>query len=56
LLISWFWIMKKDALLEEINKGTKKPHGTLWYMLGRYLYVLCALILCMVALFMKVAF
>ena len=54
--ISWFWIMKKEDLLEEINKGTAKPHGELWYNAGRYLYVFCALILCFVALFMKVAF
>ena len=48
--------MKKEDLLEEINKGTAKPHGELWYNAGRYLYVFCALILCFVALFMKVAF
>ena len=54
--VSWFWIMKKSDLLEEINKGTPAPHGTLWYNAGRYLYVPCALILCFVALFMKVAF
>lgn len=54
--ISWFWVMKKDALLAEINKGTKKPHGTVWYLMGKYLYVLCALILCIVALVKKVAF
>ena len=54
--LSWFWIMKKQDLLDEINKGTSKPHGTLWYSAGRYLYVACAVILCCVALFMKVAF
>ena len=54
--VSWFWVMKKEALLEEINKGAAKPHGRLWYHAGRYLYVFCALILCLVALFMKVAF
>ena len=54
--VSWFWIMKKDALMGEINKGTVKPHGKAWYYAGRYLYVGCALILCMVALFMKIAF
>ena len=53
---SWFWVMKKEDLLDEINKGTPRPHGTLWYSAGRYLYVPCALILCCVALFMKVAF
>ena len=54
--VSWFWIMKKEDLLDEINKGTTKPHGNLWHISGRFLYVGCALILCMVALFMKVAF
>ena len=54
--VSWFWGMKKSDLLEEINKGAKKPHRGLWHNTGRYLYVLCALILCLVALFMKVAF
>lgn len=54
--LSWFWIMKKDELMKEINKGTKKKHGNLWYSSGRYLYVSCALILCLIALFMKVAF
>jgi len=54
--ISWFWVMKKDVLLAEINKGTRKPHGNLWYHSGKFLYVTCAAILCCVALFMKVAF
>ena len=54
--VSWFWVMKKEALLGEINKGTPKAHGALWYYAGRYLYVPCAVILCCVALFMKVAF
>ncbi len=54
--ISWFWIMKKDDLMAEINKGAEKPLGRLWYFCGRWLYVPCALILCCVALFMKVAF
>ncbi len=54
--ISWFWIMKKNDLMHEINKGALRPHGTLWHSAGRYLYVPCALILCCVALFMKIAF
>lgn len=54
--LSWFWIMKKKDIMYEINKGTKKPHGNLWYYAGRYLYVPCALILCLVALCMKIAF
>ena len=54
--VSWFWIMKKKDLMNEINKGTGKPLGTLWHCAGRFLYVPCALILCCVALFMKIAF
>ena len=54
--LSWFWIMKKNDLMNEINKGTLRSHGMPWYCAGRYLYVPCALILCCVALFMKVAF
>lgn len=54
--LSWFWVMKKDQLLGEINKGTDEVHGSLWHSAGRYLYVPCTLILCCVALFMKVAF
>jgi len=54
--LSWFWIMRKKDLLGEINRGTARPHGALWHSAGRYLYVPCALILCCVALFMKIAF
>lgn len=54
--VSWFWIMKREDLLFEINKGTVKQHGRTWYIIGRYLYVPFALILSFVALFMKVAF
>ena len=53
---SWFYVMKKEDLLEAINSGSKKKHGELWYAIGRYVYVPFALILCCVALFMKVAF
>ena len=54
--VSWFWVMKEDDLLGEINRGVNKPHGMPWYCAGRYLYCICAIILCCVALFMKVAF
>ena len=54
--LSWFWIMKKDDLMDEINKSAARAHGKLWHGMGRYLYVPCALILCCVALFMKIPF
>lgn len=54
--ISWFWIMKKNDLFAAINEGGRKPRGKLWYFLGRYLYVPISIILCVIALAMKVAF
>ncbi|MBQ7822353.1 MAG: sodium-dependent transporter [Clostridia bacterium] len=54
--VSWFWIMKKQELLNEINKGVARARKGLWYNAGRFLYVPCAIILCCVALFMKIAF
>ena len=54
--VSWFWVMKKDQFLPEINRGGGKPKGALWYSMGRYIYVPIAAILCIVALSMKIAF
>ena len=54
--ISWFWIIPRSELLDEVSHGAKKSPGRLWYGAGRYLYVPCAVILCCVALFLKVAF
>ena len=48
--VSWFWVMKKDELLDEINTGAKKRYGNGWYYLGKYVYTLFALLLCVVAL------
>ncbi|NVF10991.1 sodium-dependent transporter [Anaerococcus sp. AGMB00486] len=54
--ISWFWVMKKEDLLDEINKGTKIKHKNAWYYLGRYLYVPMALILCIIAIRYQISF
>jgi NSS family neurotransmitter:Na+ symporter len=54
--VSWFWIIPRKDLLDEVSKGAKRNPGRLWYSLGRYLYVPCAILLCCVALFLKVAF
>ncbi len=54
--VSWFWVMKKEDLFDEINKGANKKQGNTWYYVGRYVYVPFAIILCCVALFMQVAF
>ena len=54
--ISWFWFLPRNDMLEEVGLGAGKAPGPLWYSLGRYVYVPCAVILCCVALFLKVAF
>lgn len=54
--VAWFWIMKKDVLLDEINTGSKKKYGDLWINIGKYIYVPIALILCFVALVFKMTF
>ena len=48
--------MKKEELLSAVNTGSGKVRGSLWYSVGRYVYVPLAVILCCVALFMHVAF
>lgn len=54
--ISWFWILRKEDLLDEVNAGADRPVGSTWYAIGRYLYVPMALILCVIALSMGIAF
>ena len=54
--VSWFWIMRREDLMDEVSKGAGKVPGAWWHKVGRYVYVPCAVILCLVALCMKVAF
>ncbi len=53
---SWFYILKKDSLLSEINKGVDKTWGSVWYGLGKYLYMPLALLLTLIAVFTRTAF
>ena len=54
--VSWFYVMKKEALLGAVNTGSGRIRGKLWYCVGRYVYVPLAVILCCVALALHVAF
>lgn len=54
--ISWFYIMKKDAILEAVNLGATHTKGKLWYTVGRYVYVPLAILLCVIALWKQIAF
>ena len=42
--------------MNQINLGSGRKMGNVWYCTGRYLYVPCALILCLIALITKTAF
>ena len=37
--ISWFYVMKKDDLLDAVNTGSRRHRGAVWYSVGRYVYV-----------------
>ncbi len=54
--VTWFYVMKKDELLNAVNLGSRRIRGKLWYGVGRYVYVPIAIILCAVALIMGISF
>lgn len=56
--ISWFWIMDKNELMDEINtfEGSGSKYTLVWHSLGRFLYTPLAIVICVVALVFKVAF
>ena len=46
--IMFFWVLSKKSALEEVNNGAKKPIGSWFYPLGKYIYIplsLAALVL-----------
>ena len=46
--IMFFWVAGKKFALEEVNNGAKKPIGSWFYPLGKYIYIplsLAALVL-----------
>lgn len=54
--ITWFYMLKKDSLLTEINLSSKRTYGDSWYKLGKYVYVPIAVFLTILALFFKITF
>ena len=46
--VMFFWVLSKKSALEEVNNGAKKPIGSWFYPLGKYIYIplsLAALVL-----------
>ncbi|QCD52357.1 sodium-dependent transporter [Campylobacter sp. RM16192] len=54
--VSWFWVIKKDEIMDEINMGAARKQCDLWYNIGRYVYVPMALTLCIIALSKQISF
>lgn len=42
--IMFFWVAGKDFVLEQVNMGAKKPIGSWFYPLGKYIYCILALV------------
>ncbi|WP_296143076.1 sodium-dependent transporter [uncultured Anaerococcus sp.] len=54
--ITWFYVLKKDLLINEINLSSKNKHSKIWYKMGKYIYVPLAIILTSLALIFKISF
>ena len=50
--IMFFWLLDKDMAIGEVNKGRKKPIGSWFYPLGKYVYCFLSIL----ALFLGIIF
>lgn len=48
--ISWFFVLDKEILLTELNKGSRKFYGENFLKIGKYIYVPIALIVFVIGL------
>ena len=54
--ITWFWVIKKEELLAEVNKSNKGKYGKAWYYTGKFIFVPLAIALCFIALKYHISF
>ena len=54
--ITWFWVIKKEKLLEEVNKNVGNKYGNAWYYTGKFIFVPLAIALCFIALRYHISF
>lgn len=54
--ITWFWILDKNELLDEINTSSAKIRGDKWHNIGKYVYVPLAVVLCLIAVINGISF
>lgn len=54
--ITWFWVIKKENLLKEVNKSVGNKYGKTWYYTGKFIFVPLAIVLCFIALKYHISF
>lgn len=54
--ITWFWVIKKEELLAEVNKNVGNKYGNLWYYTGKFIFVPLAIVLCFIAMKYHISF
>lgn len=54
--ITWFWVIKKEKLLEEVNKSVGNKYGNAWHYTGKFVFVPLAIALCFIALRYHISF
>ena len=42
--IMFFWVLKKETAMAAVHEGSKKPIGSWFYPLGKYVYCILALV------------
>ena len=50
--ITWFYILDKKALIDEVNSGASKKYGEVWYKIGKYLYTPLVVVICILTIIM----
>lgn len=49
--VTWFYILDKKTLVDEINSGASKKYGDTWYNIGKYIYTPLVIIICILTIF-----
>lgn len=42
--VMFFWVLGKEKALAAVNEGAKKPIGSWFFPLGKWVYVICAVL------------
>ena len=50
--VTWYYILDKKTLVDEIGSGASKKYGDTWYNIGKYIYTPLVIIICILTIFM----